>query len=307
MILRQSKSKQLIHAPAKVNLFLEVFDRRDDGFHDLSTLMVPVRLFDSLYFESLPPAQGQSPSIEFSVRSVDRTSDVPHDSNNLVVRALELLRRRSGCGFGARVELMKRIPAGAGLGGGSSDAAAALRVANRMWGLRWQAERLVELAAELGSDVAFFLEPGAAICRGRGERIERVGSTATLNFVIVKPPVSLKTAEVYHALDRLPATIRSAGGAERALEQLVVALRRGTIQQIGQWMVNRLQAAAATVSSWIDRVQSTFAGLDCLCHQMSGSGSAYYGICRHVQHARRLATLLRSCQLGTVYVTRSCS
>jgi 4-diphosphocytidyl-2-C-methyl-D-erythritol kinase len=226
-----------------------------------------------------------------------------------VVRALELLRARSGCEHGARVELVKRIPSGAGLGGGSSDAAAALMVANRTWGIGWSAARLAELAAELGSDVPFFLSPKAAICRGRGERVERLAGTVPLEAVIVKPPVELATSDVYRALDALPSTgdrRMLADRSARCLEALCGVLRRGAWFELGQWMSNRLQAAAATLSPWISRVRAAFGALDFLGHQLSGSGSAYFGVCRHAQHARRLATILRRRQLGLVYVIRSC-
>jgi 4-diphosphocytidyl-2-C-methyl-D-erythritol kinase len=307
MNLRQNETKRVANAPAKLNLYLEVLDRRSDGYHDLATLMVPVRLFDSLSFEPVRGRNGRPGEIDFSLHGCDSPDGVPADSSNLVVRALELLRQRSGCDWGARVELFKRIPSAAGLGGGSSDAAAALRVANRAWPIEWGPEKLAPLAAELGSDVPFFLEHGAAICRGRGEQVERIGGTKPLDFVIVKPPTSLATADVYREFDRLPVGgERGAGHGERSLASLTDALRRGTIYNLGQWMGNRLQAAAAVLSTWIGRVEAEFAALDCLGHQLSGSGSAYFGVCRHARHARRLATILKSRQLGLVYVTRSC-
>jgi len=308
MNLRQNELKRLVHAPAKLNLFLDVLGRRDDGYHELATLMLPIRLYDSLSFESLPADKGRPGAIEFSLRGFESVDGIPADASNTVVRALELLRQRSGCDRGARVELFKRIPNAAGLGGGSSDAAAVLNVANQSWGLDWGREKLASLAAELGSDVPFFLEPGAAICRGRGEQVERIAPTVPLEVVIVKPPTSLATAEVYRTLDRLPAgNGDSAGRAERCLASLSSALRRGTISDLEQWMGNWLQAAAAVLSTWIGRVQAAFTELDFLGHQLSGSGSAYFGVCRHARHARRLATVLKSRQLGLVYVTRSCS
>jgi 4-diphosphocytidyl-2-C-methyl-D-erythritol kinase len=160
----------------------------------------------------------------------------------------------------------------------------------------------------LGSDVPFFLERGAAVCRGRGERVERLPSLVSLDLVIVKPPVRLSTPDVYRALDDLPSCsggIQLAGGRS-PLEALATALRRGTLVELGQWMGNRLQAAAAGLSPWVDRVREAFAQLDFLGHQLTGSGSAYFGVCRHAQHARRLATILRMRQLGLVFVTRSC-
>jgi 4-diphosphocytidyl-2-C-methyl-D-erythritol kinase len=313
MNLRQNESKRIAHAPAKLNLFLEVLGRRNDGFHDLATLMVPVRWFDSLTFEPVRPVEVRAGTIEFSVRTQFVDEQIPEDSSNLVIRALELLRQRSGCDWGAKVELIKRIPSGAGLGGGSSDAATALRMANRAWQIGWNVEQLGELAAEIGSDVPFFLEHGAAICRGRGERIERLPRIAPLDVVILKPPTSLATAEVYAALDRLhpsPVQLAAAQSTPAAdpprLASLVRTLEQGNIVGIGRWMFNRLQAAAARLSDWVGRAEAAFSRLDFNGHQLSGSGSAYFGICRHAGEARRLASVLKARRLGFVHVTRSC-
>ncbi|MCI0334137.1 MAG: 4-(cytidine 5'-diphospho)-2-C-methyl-D-erythritol kinase [Planctomycetes bacterium] len=311
MYLRRDQLTRTARAPAKLNLYLEILGRRDDGFHELETLMVPIRLSDGLSFASTLPIDDRPGEIVlgvrkcFPARSSKQTDTIPTGSSNLVVRALELLRERSGCQLGAHVELVKRIPAAAGLGGGSSDAAAALRLANRGWQLDWPVERLAELAAELGSDVPFFLHGGAAICSGRGERVERVHGIRPCYFVIVKPPADLSTAEVYRAHDSLDQVTNPPG--RRGLLQASAALRSDGLREAGRWMFNRLQFAAGAVSPWVDRLRTVFARLDCVGHQLSGSGSAYFGVCRHAQHARRLATILRTQQLGLVYATRSCA
>ena len=275
--------------------------------------MVPIRLSDSISMVGRPSlADGRAGEIVLDLRTClpvrppAQPQVIPAGSENLVVRALELLRERSDCRLGARVELVKRIPLSSGLGGGSSDAAAALRLANRVWELNWPMERLAELAAELGSDVPFFLTGGAAICRGRGELVERVAGMRPLHVVIVKPPNDLSTAEVYRAHDSISATPHrhdASGGLSRTIPSLAIDTRAYP----GQWMLNRLQAAAASLSPWIERLRAIFDRLDFIGHQLSGSGSAYFGVCRHAQHARRLATILRSQQLGLVYATRSCA
>jgi 4-diphosphocytidyl-2-C-methyl-D-erythritol kinase len=294
-----------ILAPAKLNLTLDVFRRGADGYHELSSLMVPVRWFDTLAFEPRVGERGRPGTIEFSLRGPNLDAAVPTDRNNLVVKALELLRERSGCEMGASIELVKRIPSGAGLGGGSSDAAAALKIANRGWGLNWPLERLTTLAAELGSDVPFFLAGSSAICRGRGERVDRVPAGKPLHLVIVKPAESLATAEVYRRFDELqPAgvSVRS----EAALAGMVDDFQRGAVKMIAAWLSNSLQVAAASMSTWIERAERVFAELGFAAHQLTGSGSAYFGICRHATEARRLASILKTRQLGQVFVTRSC-
>ena len=309
MYLRRDQLKRIARAPAKLNLYLEILGRRGDGFHELETLMVPIGLSDSLSFISTPMADGQPGAIVldvrecFPIRASQRPPAIPTGSENLVVRALELLRERSECRLGAHVELVKRIPAAAGMGGGSSDAAAALRLANTAWHLDWPIDRLTEMAAEIGSDVPFFLSGGPAICRGRGEQVERVVGMRPLHFVIVKPPIGLSTADVYRVHDAFISDLQRPGAGNRPISSWALE----GLTDAGRWMRNRLQAAAATVSPWVERLQAAFDKLDFLGHQLSGSGSAYFGVCRHAQHARRLATILRTQHLGLVYATRSCA
>jgi 4-diphosphocytidyl-2-C-methyl-D-erythritol kinase len=309
MYPRRVESTRTVLSPAKLNIYLDVLERRADGFHELETLIVPIRWWDTLSFESTPPVDGEPAQISLRVRSFLSARDPPSDElppegdENLVVRALQLLRERSGCAEGARIELVKRIPMAAGLGGGSSDAAAALRVANRMWHLGWSCERLARLGAEVGSDVPFFVRGGSAICRGRGEQVESLSEITPLHFVIVKPPAGLSTAEVYRAHDSLKT---STSPRQSRLAELLTALRTRRFADIGRLMINRLEAAAVTLSPWIDRSRAVFDEFGCPGHQLSGSGSAYFGICRHAQEARRLAAFLKVRQLGLVYATRSC-
>jgi 4-diphosphocytidyl-2-C-methyl-D-erythritol kinase len=309
MYVRRDQFARIANAPAKLNLHLEILGRRADGFHELETLMVPIRLSDSLSLRVLPPpGDGEAGAIDlevrecFPARSAATPVVIPTGRENLAVRALELLRQRSGCAMGARLRLVKRVPAGAGLGGGSSDAAAALRLANSVWGLNWPTERLSEIAAAVGSDVPFFLKGGAACCYGRGERVEPVYGMRRYHLVLVKPPIELATAEVYRAYDSQEAP---AGKRSCNLTQATRALKCRELFGVGRCLFNRLQAAAAAISPWVERLQRTFDSLDFLGHQLSGSGSAYFGICRHARHARRLAAFLRTQQLGLVYATRS--
>ena len=223
------------------------------------------------------------------VRSPLAGTPIPSDANNLVVQALELLRQRSGCELGAHVELVKRVPAAAGLGGGSSDAATALRLANLGWGLRWTINRLAEIAAEIGSDIPFFLFGGAAICRGRGEQVERLPATPPMHFVVVKPPVSLSTGEVYRAHAAMAEHVENRDAKIGQLADLLNSMVCGRGRNAGPYLWNRLQQAASSISPWIEKLRMAFDRLDFLGHQLSGSGSAYFGVCRHAQHARRLA------------------
>jgi 4-diphosphocytidyl-2-C-methyl-D-erythritol kinase len=313
MELRRDDAKRTARAPAKLNLYLNVLGRREDGFHNLETVMLPIRIYDSLSLIPTRPFESNSTSsIELSVRESGTHRQisaevVPSGPSNLVVRALELLRQRSGCELGAKVELVKRIPAAAGLGGGSSDAATALKLANSAWRLNWPKNRLAAVAAEIGSDVPFFLNGGAAVCRGRGEIVDQLPSSAPVHFVVVKPPFGLPTREVYesyatHSEVHIPGFGQPVG----EIPEFCLNFVSGRISTWGQIIHNSLQAAASRLTTWVERLRLAFDRLDCAGHQLSGSGSAYFGVCRHAQHARRLATILRTRQLGIVYATRSC-
>jgi 4-diphosphocytidyl-2-C-methyl-D-erythritol kinase len=223
--------------------------------------------------------------------------DLPEGTDNIVLRAVQLLRERAGISAGACVRLVKRIPSAAGLGGASSDAAAALLAANMVWRLGWSAERLADVATELGSDVPFFLSSTAAVCRGRGERVEPVSGLAKLHLAVVRPPGGLSTPEVY----------RHCRPADRAvpIERLLAALRNGDVTRGGAMLVNRLQQPAELLSPYVGRLRREFARTDCVAHQMSGSGTSYFGICRHARHARRVAAQLIARNVGRVYCAES--
>ena len=177
MHIHRSAVDLVVQAPAKLNLFFEVLAKRSDGYHEIETLMCPIDLYDTLHFQEDPSGQ-----LELRCRRVFGAGgpsgrgldEVPEGPDNLVVRAVELVRRRTGVRRGAKLRLVKRIPAAAGLGGGSSDAAAALVAANEGWRLGRSRDELAQWAAELGSDVPFFLAGGPAVCRGRGERVTPV-------------------------------------------------------------------------------------------------------------------------------------
>ncbi|NUQ66638.1 MAG: 4-(cytidine 5'-diphospho)-2-C-methyl-D-erythritol kinase [Pirellulales bacterium] len=299
MHLHRSPSGFVVHAPAKLNLFFEVLGKREDGYHEIETLVTPIGLCDTLYFR-----EASAGPIDFACRqivSATAVSDsgpqsIPAGPTNLVVRAIELLRERSGIVAGAVVRLIKRIPAAAGLGGGSSDAAAALLAANAGWRLGWPNGRLAALGAELGSDVPLFFAGGPAVCRGRGELVEPVGSLGNLHFVVVRPPAGLSTAAVYR--------VCQPGAPPRRIAPLLEAFHRGNVRKAGRLMFNRLETAAETLSPWIQRLRHELARMDCLGYQMSGSGSCYFGICRHARHARRVAKRLEANGVGIAYAVR---
>mgnify|MGYP002632892462 CR=1 FL=1 len=177
-----------IPAPAKVNLHLRILGPRPDGFHDLETLMLPLSLGDEI--EVTRGSEG-------GVVVTCDDSAVPLGGDNLVTRAAMEFFRHTGLSSPLRIHITKRIPMGAGLGGGSSDAATTLRVMDDLFATRLGEETLRELAGTLGSDVPFFVAPAPAWCRGRGEIIEPLAVPESLELLLIKPPFGVATPWAY--------------------------------------------------------------------------------------------------------------
>lgn len=304
-------SQVAVLAPAKINLFLELLGKRADGFHELETAMVAVSLFDRLEFT---PTEGRGVTLDCAWEPGqwaaaarlgepgDFLGDLPPQESNLVVRAVKLLQAEENVPHGARIVLRKRIPSASGFGGASSDAAAALWAAHLGWKLNLPIARLQELAGRLGSDIPFFLHAGQlgsgqAVATGRGERIHPYDGPR-LHLVLIRPAGGLSTAEVYRAC-QVPDSPQSAS-------QLLAALRNGRRMAIRESLVNRLTPPAMALSSQINRLASTCEKLDVVAHQMSGSGSGYFALCRSHRHARQVAARLKARGVGMVFPVTTC-
>ena len=288
MIVRDLAEGVEILAPAKLNLFLEILGRRSDGYHEIESLMVAIDLHDTLTVTDL--ASG-------AIALTCDEPSLPVGADNLVVKAAERLKAASGCTRGATIVLNKAIPAQAGLGGGSSDAASTLVALDRLWGLKTPGEELDALAGAVGSDVAFFRHAPAAICRGRGENVEAVAIERPLHFVLVCPTVGVSTADVYRRLTP-PERPMPIGPVLGALAE------KGT-SSLGKFLFNRLQSIAEALRPELVGVRDALAEL---CpslldgHLMSGSGSAYFGLARDRNAATVAAERLHLLGLGRVRV-----
>ncbi len=290
-----------VRAPAKLNLSLQVLARRPDGFHEIESLMVPVTLHDRLRLW-LKPEGGFSLRVRFCGRLArgqgrPLARDVPADDRNLVLRAVRLLAERAGVTAGLAIELAKEIPSGAGLAGGSSDAAAAMRAAARLWGLDWSAERLANLAAEIGSDIPWFFARSAGLVAGRGERILPVTGIRPLPVVIACPAEGLSTAAVYAACQ--PDTSRGAAAAS-----LASALAAGRMRQALPLMHNMLEPPARRLAPVVDRLLEAMARAGAVRPLLTGSGSACFSLCRSSTEARQLAGRLDAAGWPGVFQSR---
>jgi 4-diphosphocytidyl-2-C-methyl-D-erythritol kinase len=293
MLIRRHSTGLVVHTPAKVNLHLEVLRRREDGYHELETLLVAVNLYDTLEFTEEPSG---------AVRLQCDHDNLSTGPDNLICRAAELVRRRAGIAAGVTVRLRKRIPLAAGLAGGSSDAAATLAALNRLWHLGWDRALLAELGAGLGSDVPFFFWTPAAWCTGRGERVEPLPLARPLDFVLVCPPVGLSTAEVFR---NLTVPVEPQSGRE-----VREAARQGDVEVLGRHLFNRLQPVAQRLCPAVADATERLARLGPAGQLMSGSGSTVFALCRDPGEALRLTRSLdraREAQAGErVYCVRSC-
>lgn len=267
---RVSRRVQL-RAAAKVNLALEVLGKREDGYHELVTVLQSVDLADRIVLEA-------ATTVELKV--TDAT--LPTDEGNLVWRAAMLLRDAAGIDRGARITLDKRIPIAAGLGGGSSDAAATLLGLSRLWGLRWSTKRLDALAVRLGMDVPFFLQGGRQLATGRGERLRPLPSVRGLALVLANPNVPLSTREVY---SRVPPTLRGDGLRTRAL---IAALATGDSSRVAANLYNDLEPVVEPLCPAVPRLKRALLDAGALGAVMSGSGPTVLGVGRSYDHARQI-------------------
>ena len=286
---RLDERRIVIDAPAKLNLGLEVIGRRHDGFHEIATIFVAIDLSDRV---TLSPADDL-------VLGVD--DDTLAGEENLALRALRLLRDETNHRGGARIDLCKRIPAAAGLGGASSDAAAALLGGRELWGLDVSDARLYDLAASLGSDVPFFLRGGCAMGQGRGDLLEALPFPSDLWFVVVVPDVRIpaKTASLY---TRLVAEDFSDGSR---IASQVDRLRSGLapdVTLLGNAFGRPLHAMVPGLAALPDIMRD--AGAEAVA--ISGAGPTHYTVAAEAGQAEGVATRLRE-RLGdraNVFVAR---
>ena len=262
----------MIDAAAKVNLTLEVLNKRPDGYHELSTVMHAVDLSDRLVLEDAPVCEVHTSA-----------PGVPTDERNLALRAALALRDAAKVDRGVRIALDKRIPVAAGLGGGSTDAAAVLVGLNRLWDLRWPESALEELAISLGMDVPFFIRGGAAVGTGRGEQLSSL-SGSSLGLVLVNPRFQVSTAEIY---GRVTPAMYSDGGRAG---QVVKALGTHRPDRVAASLYNGLELAARDAYPQIGQMRAALTAAGALGAVMSGSGPTVFGIARSWEQARQIRT-----------------
>ncbi len=258
-----------LRAPAKINLWLEVLSKRPDGYHDLSTLMIPLEWGDDLVLEKTK----EGIHLECSDKKLGE------GRTNLAYRAAEVFfaalgdKHFSGAIGGTRIKLIKRIPVGAGLGGGSSDAAAVLKGLNELYGSPFEAVELIDLALSLGADVPFFIEARPALATGVGERLkflETKGKNAEILpmwFVIVKPDFEVSTREAYGRI-RLTTT----------KDRINITCLRNFRSNLHEIIRNDLEEVVIGLFPEVGNIKKVLGEQGAIAASMTGSGSAVFGV-----------------------------
>lgn len=252
----------LVRAPAKINLSLLIAGKRPDGFHEIETLMAKVDLYDELLF-----AHGDKGGIELICRGPHWA---PEGRANLVYRACEALYEAAGVEARMRVTLTKNIPAGSGLGGASSDAAAALLGLNRFANLGAETGDITEIACSLGSDVAFFLDGPLAFCTGRGEKIRKIEKIFSFRAVLAIPGVNVPTKRVYENYMHNQGLYDELSGKIKGL------IEKNRIDLLAAMCANMLEKSCFELYAELSELKSGLdaLGVGTLC--LSGSGSAMF-------------------------------
>jgi 4-diphosphocytidyl-2-C-methyl-D-erythritol kinase len=271
--------------PAKINLHLAVGPVRPDGYHELVTVFQAVSLYDEL---TATPARTLTLAV-----SGEGADELPTGGDNLAWRAAELLARQAGVDAAVHLELAKAIPVAAGLAGGSADAAAALVACDALWGTGLPRSEMIELAAQLGADVAFCLVGGTALGTGRGERLTPVLAGGRWHWVLAVAHGGLSTPAVYAELDRLRA---QAGASDPAAvgpaSGLINAMRVQDPEQLGKLLASDLQPAALSLRPPLRQTLQAAVELGALGAVVSGSGPTCALLARSEEHAVRLAAAL---------------
>jgi 4-diphosphocytidyl-2-C-methyl-D-erythritol kinase len=278
-----------VRVPAKINLQLAVGPLRPDGYHGLVTVFQAIGLFDMV---SVAAAEADRVEV-----TGEGAAQVPADGDNLALRAVRALRAvvSAPAGPGVAVTINKRIPVAAGLAGGSADAAAALVACNELWRAGLPVRELCEVAAGVGSDVAFAVLGGTAVGRGRGERLTpALMPAARYHWVLAFADGALSTPEVYGTLDRLRA---ADGGADEVAEpelstELMAALRAGELERLGRSLSNDLQAPAISLFPALRKTLEVGREFGALGALVSGSGPTCLFLARGARHATDLAVAL---------------
>ncbi len=261
-----------IRAPAKINWFLHIVQKRKDGYHDIVSIMQCVSLYDELIFD-------HADSI-----AVESDMDIPV-SDNLVYKAASLLKEFVSYSKGARIIIKKQIPVSAGLGGGSSDAAYTLSGLNTLWGLGLQHEELCSIGARIGSDVPFFFHAPAALVEGKGDRVNSLKIDSSCRLLLVKPNVSVSTAWAYGEFDQLSGHTLTKKPFD--IKLFCRTLQKQDFLSLAYMLSNDLEEAVMREYPAVSEIKHKLVKMGAEASFMSGSGPTVFGVFRSKEKAEK--------------------
>jgi len=267
-----------LKAYAKINLALDVLSKREDGYHEIRTIMQTVDLYDIINIEKIE---------EDNIIVTTSSENIPTDNKNHAYIAASLLKERFGVKQGVRIHIEKNIPVSAGLAGGSTDAAAVLKGLNEIFELNLSEQQLMEIGREIGADVPFCLVGGTALCEGIGEKVIKLKSAPQMNILIAKPEVYVSTQAVYEALDLSKVKKRP------NIEAMISAIEEGNVKEIAKNLCNVLEVVTVNQYPVINRVKDIMRNNNALGTVMTGSGPAVFGIFSNRYDALKAAERLK--------------
>ena len=276
-------------ANAKINLNLEILGKRSDGFHNISSIFQKISLSDTLEFE-----QSENLILECDVEELN-------NENNLVYRAAKLLQLRTSLNIGARIILHKKIPTSAGLGGGSSNAATTLLTLNEMWDAGLSLKDLEHIAAELGSDVPFFIQNTTALVEGRGEKITTLNPPKMSWMVLLMPPLQIqnKTQRVFSAITEHDYT------QGETVPKIARRMKKSQLKIQDSLAINHLENSALSLFKEIVPYRDIFSDIPHDSPQLTGAGPSYFSIFPSKNHAQIAAKRLQTLVPAKIIVTNT--
>ncbi|MHA0857605.1 4-(cytidine 5'-diphospho)-2-C-methyl-D-erythritol kinase [Paenibacillus sp. CMAA1364] len=265
-------------APAKINLMLDVLHKRPDGYHEVEMVMTMVDLADRLEMVELP---------RDTIIISSQVGYIPLDEKNLAFKAARLIKDRYDVNKGVHIHLDKKIPVAAGLAGGSSDAAAALRGLNRLWGLHIPMQELQQLGAELGSDVPFCVTGGTALATGRGEVLTSIPNPPQCWVVLAKPPIHVSTQDVYGRFNAQQIV------KHPSATDMIQAIRSGSFHDVCDQLGNVLEDVTLQLHPEVQQIKEAMMRLGADGTLMSGSGPTVFGLVSKQSKVSRIYNGLR--------------
>ncbi|GLB61550.1 4-(cytidine 5'-diphospho)-2-C-methyl-D-erythritol kinase [Cytobacillus sp. NCCP-133] len=269
--------KVMVKAPAKINLSLDVLYKRQDGYHEVEMIMTTIDLADRLELTLLDRNE---------IKIISHNRFVPDDQRNLAYQAAQLLKERFQVKKGVAITIEKTIPVAAGLAGGSSDAAAALRGLNQLWSLGLSMGELAEIGSEIGSDVSFCVYGGTALAKGRGEIIKELPAPPTCWVILAKPFIGVSTADVYKRLDVSHVKHPNTYG-------MVEAIYNGSYEGVCHNLGNVLEDVTLKIHPEVAHIKDQMKRFGADAVLMSGSGPTVFGLVHHDSRMHRIYNGLR--------------